>query len=252
MDASLNYDSKHHQFSLNGGQVFLPNVLDSYQNTLFFSVKYTLRLNLPIAKNKKLGTISGEVFGMNNEFSKQGVMVQLGEKRFLTDATGKFYFKDLVPDQYFLKIVSNKVGVISTSKFPMQVEVKADSTTKINVSFIKTGGVVGKINFEYSSKVHQVVDTEKIPIILVTLYNEKESYTTQMNSKNEFSFKEMKPDSWKIKVHIPGNQPLFTIQNPEQSLEIESDKLKEVNFNVQPTERKIHFSNRNYNISLNK
>ena len=252
LDASLNYDSKHHQFSLNGGQVFLPNVLDSYQNTLFFSVKYTLRLNLPIAKNKKLGTISGEVFGMNNEFSKQGVMVQLGEKRFLTDATGKFYFKDLVPDQYFLKIVSNKVGVISTSKFPMQVEVKADSTTKINVSFIKTGGVVGKINFEYSSKVHQVVDTEKIPIILVTLYNEKESYTTQMNSKNEFSFKEMKPDSWKIKVHIPGNQPLFTIQNPEQSLEIESDKLKEVNFNVQPTERKIHFSNRNYNISLNK
>ena len=252
LDASLNYDSKHHQISLNGGQVFLPNVPDSFQNTLFFSVKYTLKLNLPIAKNKKLGIISGEVFGLNNEFSKQGVMVQLGEKRFLTDATGKFYFKDLVPDQYFLKIVSNKVGVISTSKFPMQVDVKADSTTQLTVSFVNTGGVVGKITFENSSKVHQVVDIEKIPIVLVTLYNQEESYTTQMNSKNEFSFKEMKPDSWKIKVYIPGNQPFFTIQNPEQTLEIESDKLKEVNFNVQPIERKIHFSNRNYNISLNK
>ena len=252
LDASLNYDTKHHQFSLSGGQVFLPNVPDSYQNTLFFSVKYILKLNLPIAKNKKLGMISGEVYGMSHEFSKEGVMVQLGEKRFMTDATGKFYFKDLVPDQYFLKIVSNRVGVVSTTKFPMQVDVKADSISKINVAFIKTGGVVGKINFEYLSKVHQVVDTEKKPIVLVTLYNDKESYTTQMNSKNEFSFKEMKPDSWKIKVYMPGNQPLFTIQNPEQSLEIESDQLKEVNFNIQPTERKIYFSNRNYNISLNK
>ena len=252
LDASLNYDSKHHQFSLSGGQVFLPNVPDSYQNTMFFSAKYILKLHLPIAKNKKLGTISGEIFGMNNGVSKEGVMVQLGEKRFLTDATGKFYFKDLVPDQYFLKIVSNKIGLISTTKFPMQVEVKADSISNINVAFIKTGGVVGKINFEYSSNVHKVVDIEKIPMILVTLYNDKESYTTQMNSRNEFSFKEMKPDSWKIKVYMPGSQPLFTIQNPEQSLEIESDKLKEVNFNVQPTERKIYFSNRNYNISLNK
>ena len=104
----------------------------------------------------------------------------------------------------------------------------------------------------YNSKVHQVADTEKIPVVLITLYNEKESFTTQMNSRNEFTFKEMKPDSWKIKVYIPGNKPLFTIQNPEQSLEIESDKLKEVNFNIQPTERKIYFSNRNYNISLNK
>ena len=252
IDASLNYDTKHHQFSLSGGQVFLPNVPDSYQNTLFFSVKYILRLNLPIAKNKKLGMISGEVFGMNNGMSKEGVMVQLGEKRFMTDATGKFYFKDLVPDQYFLKIVSNKIGIISTTKFPMQVDVKADSTSNVNVSFIKTGGVVGKIDFEYNSKVHQVVDNDKVPIVLVTLYNEKESYTTQMNNRNEFSFKEMKPDSWKIKVYMPGSQTLFTIQNPEQSLEIESDLLKEINFKVQPTERKIYFSNRNYNISLNK
>ena len=252
LDASLNYDTKHHQFSISGGQVFLPNVPDSYQNTLFFSAKYILKLNLPIAKNKKLGMISGEIHGMNNGISKEGVMVQLGEKRFMTDTTGRFYFKDLVPDQYFLKVVSNKVGVISTTKFPMQVDVKADSTSKIDVAFIKTGGVVGKINFSYASKVNQVIDTEKIPVVVVTLYNDKESYTTQMNSKNEFSFKEMKPDSWKVKVYIPGNQPLFTIQNPEQSLEIESDKLKEINFNVQPTERKIYFSNRNYNISLNK
>jgi hypothetical protein len=252
LDASLNYDTKHHQFSLNGGQVFLPNVPDSYQNTLFFSVKYILKLNLPIAKNKKLGMISGEIYGMNNGISKEGVMVQLGEKRFMTDATGKFYFKDLIPDQYFLKIVSNKVGVVSTTKFPMQVDVKADSVSKINVSFIKTGGVVGKINFEYSTKVHQVADNEKLPVVLVTLYNDKESYTTQMNSRNEYSFKEMKPDSWKIKVYMPGNQPLFAIQNPEQSLEIESDKLKEINFNVKPTERKIYFSNRNYNVTLNK
>jgi hypothetical protein len=252
LDASLIYDTKHHQLSLNAGQFFLPNVPDSYQNSLFISAKYTLKLNLPIAKNKKLGTISGEIVGMNNGITKEGVMVQLGEKRFLTDETGKFYFKDLVPDQYFLKIVNNKIGVISTTKFPMQVDVKADSNSKISVSFIKTGDVIGKINFNYNSKVHQVADTEKIPVVLITLYNDKESYTTQMNSRNEFSFKEMKPDSWKIKVYIPGNQPLFKIQNPEQSLEIESNISKEVIFNIQPTERKIYFSNHSYNISLNK
>ena len=252
LDASLNYDTKHHQVSLNGGRVFLPNMSASQQNTLFFSLKYVLKLNIPIVKNKKLGIISGQIHGINNDTSKEGVMVQLGDKQFLTDASGKFYFKDLVPDSYFLKVVNNKVGVISTTKFPMKLEVKADSTTKLDVSFIKTGGVIGKINFDYSAKAQKVMDNEKIPLILVTLYNDKETYTTQMNSHFEFSFKEMKPDTWKIKVHIPGKQPLFTIQNPEQTLQIEPDQLKEVNFKVKHTERKIYFSDRNYNISLNK
>ena len=252
VDASMTYESRHHQFSLSGGRVFLPNVPDSYQNSLFFSAKYILRLNLPVAKNKRLGNISGEIVSLNNGIEKDGVLVQLGDKRFLTDKSGKFYFKDLVPDQYFLKITSNKPGVIATKKFPMQIEVKADSTHKINVSFLKTGGVVGKINFEYTSQVNKVIDADKVPIVLVTLYNENESYTTQMNSNYEFSFKEMKPASWRIRVFIPGNQPLFSIQNPEQFLEIEPDTLKEVNFKIQATERKIYFSNRNYNISLNK
>ena len=252
MDASLIYESKHHLLSINAGRVFLPNVSDSFQNTLFFSAKYILKLNLPIAKNKRLGNISGQIIEMNKGIGREGMLIQLGEKKFLTDATGKFNFNGLVPDQYILRVSSNKSGVVATTKFPLQVNVKADSTHTINIPFIKTGGVIGKINFEYTSKVHHVMDNDKTPMVIVTLYNEKESYTTQMNNKNEFSFKEMKPALWKIKVYIPGNQELFKIQNPEQTLEIESGQLKVVNFEIQPFERKIYFSNHNYNLSLNK
>lgn len=252
VDASLVYEAKHHVFSINGGRVFLPNVADSFQNSLFFSAKYTLKLNVPLAKNKRLGNISGQIIEMNKGIGRDGILIQLGEKKFLTDATGKFNFNNLVPDQYILRVSSNKSGVITSTKFPLQVNVKADSTHKIIIPLVKTGGVIGKINFEYAAKARQVIDKDKIPMVLITLYNDKETYTTQMNNKYEFSFKEMMPALSKIKIYIPGNQQLFKIQNPEQAIEIEADQLKEVNFIIQPFERKIYFSNHNYNVSLNK
>lgn len=252
LDASLIYETKRHSFSINGGKFYLPNAPDSYQNTLFFTAKYTIKLNVPIVKNKKLGSISGQIIEMNKGIGREGMLIQLGEKKFLTDATGRFYFKDLLPDQYILRVSSNKPGVVTTAKYPIEVNVKADSTHVINIPFIKTGGIIGKVNFVTISKNSRVTNTDKPPVVLLTLYNDKENFTTQMNDKNEFSFKEMLPGAWKIKVSVIGNQQLFNIPNAEQNVEIEQGIIKEITFKIEHLERKIYFNNQNYKLLLNK
>ena len=165
----------------------------------------------------------------------------------MSDSNGFFSFPNLKPDKYFITISSesNLVGVVATIKTPIEVEINADSTEKLIIPLIKTGGVIGRIYFENLPK-----DTPSVkPIIYIKLSNEKESIITQMNDKNEFSFKEIKPGFWKLKAVIPGKTEQLEISNQEQEVEIESGKIKQHVFSVKTIERKIKFSGKNFHIA---
>lgn len=250
MDASLMLDLKRHRLTFTGGKAFIPNFAQTDQNTLFFVVKYTLKLNTPLAKNKKLGSISGEVLGSNG-IEKSGILIQLGDKKFLTDTSGKFYFNNLIPDKYYVSLnkSSLKTGIINETNTPIHVNVKADSSHKVMIKLTKTGGMIGKVNFINSSQIGTVDITKEKPIVLAKLSNGKENIITQINKYDEFSFKEMKTGEWKLKVWVPGKEDKYSIDLPEISIKIEENKLSEYRFNIKPVDRKIYFSNQNFELN---
>lgn len=254
MDASLNLDLKRHRLSFTGGRAFIPNFTQTDQNTLYFVVKYTLKINTPITKNKRVGNISGNVLGLSKDINRSGILIQLGDKKFMTDSSGKFYFNNLIPDKYYITLhqSSIKSGVVTTSKLPFEVNVKADSSHKVEIKLVKSGGIIGKVNYQNGEQIASIDLKKDKPLVLAKLSNDKESFVTQVNAKNEFSFKEMKPGNWQLRLWVPSKENQFVIDNAEQSFNIEAEKIKELFFTVKPVERKIYFSSNNFNLVAKK
>ncbi|MBL7814148.1 MAG: carboxypeptidase regulatory-like domain-containing protein [Saprospiraceae bacterium] len=250
MDGSLIVNFDKHQLSLIGGRVYLPNLSNNDQNTVYLTTKYVYRLNLGIKKDKKLGHINGQISATSSNINREGILMQLGQYKVLTDKEGRFSFPNLVPDRYFVTMVQDekRLGIVPTQKLPLEINVKAENTELVNITLIKSGGVVGSVKFENSNNSTPSVK----PTIYIKLYNEKESFTTQMNEKGEFSFKEMKPGSWHLKAFMAGKNEQFEIVNTEQDIEIEAGQLKNSVFNVKTIERKIQFSGQSFHISSDK
>jgi hypothetical protein len=252
LDASLILDYERHQLSVEAGRAYFPNLPNNEQNTLFLSARYTLKLNVPIDKDKKLGHLKGRISTLSEDIKKEGVLVQLGQYKVLSDADGHFTFPNLMPNKYSVTLSNESriAGVVSTVKTPIEVNIKADSTEFLTIPLIKTGGIIGKIDFGEGGKEKR--DPSVKPLIYIKLYNEKENFVTQMNDRNEFSFKEIKPGSWKLKTIIVGETQQFELLNQEQDVEIEAGKIKTTVFSGKTIERKIQFSGKSFHLSTEK
>jgi hypothetical protein len=252
IDGSLSVDWRQHQLSIVTGRAFLPNLPQNNQNIFFLSAKYVVRLNVPVRKDKHVGQIRGEITGLTNDIQRGGVLVQLGNYKTLTDSMGRFSFSNLRPDKYHISLPKRlEVGVVPTVKIPVEVVVKADSTAVVQIPLTKTGGVIGKIFFLDSAQ--NLVNTPlSKPTIFLKMSNGKERFMTQMTDKNEFSFKEMKPDRWQIEAVLVNNTDQFELLNTEQEVVIEANQLKETTFSVRTLTRKIQFSGRNFQIKAEK
>ena len=254
VDLNAILDLKRHVFSISGGRTFIPNYDNTEQNSLFFIAKYTFRIGAPVAKNRNLGSIKGQVLGLSDDIKKDGLLIRLGERKFMTDPNGNFFFNNLLPDKYYVTMERSTMGagVVANTKIPMEVIVKADSTKQITIPLTKTGEIKGKVDFVAIEQVGTIDIHKNKPLVLVKMVNGKESYITQVNKNDEFSFKEVKPDNWKITAWIPGKQEQFDISNSEEALVLGANQVKEVQLVIKPIVRKINFSQKTYNLTSKK
>ncbi|WP_435356571.1 hypothetical protein [Emticicia sp. SJ17W-69] len=251
VDLTAELNTKHHKLSLMGGRTFIPNYNQTNENTLFFMLKYSLKLNVPIAKNNQLGSIKGHISSIN-KLKKEGILVSIGSQKFMTDANGNFYFNDLVPDKYYITLEKSTIetGVISETKTPIEVQVNPKTIHDVSIPLVRSGGVVGKIHFKTNDEATQ--ENKKALVVLIKLFNEQDTFMTKVNDKGEFSFREIKPGQWNIEAIIHGNKDSFVIENLSQNIIIESEKLKTLSFSVVSKERKIYFSNQNFLLNSKK
>lgn len=253
LDASITLDLKRHVFALSGSHSYIPNAANTDQNTLFFNIRYALRLNVPLGRKKNIGTVRGKLTGLG--YRKQGNLIQLGSHKFMTDSTGMFSFVGVAPDRYYLSIIQNESGsegVVPVVRMPMLVDVRPDSLSMVEIPLTRTGSIVGRIEFlKAKQNGLSAVLTEKPPV-LIKLNGENGSYLTELNDKGEFSFREIRPGNWEISVFIPGSQDRFVVEESNRQLTVETDKTLDLTFRIRPNEKRIHFSERNFEVSVKK
>ncbi len=250
-DLQANLKLQSHQLSLVANKAFYPSI--AQQNTLYFGIKYIYKINVPIVKLLNLGTIKGSILGIP-AIQKKGILIQAGDQRFVSDKNGQFAFNNLVPNKYYISVVrsSLQAGDVLSDPTPVEVNVKADSTTVVNIPLIKSGKIVGKVIFEKGTKNESEEADPKRPLVLVKLYNEKETHMNRVNDEGLFSFKEVAPGNWSILVSIPGNQNNYIIDNSTGTVEVKSESSHELVFKIRPLERKVHFSENKFYLGVKK
>lgn len=245
LNASMVIDLKHHRISFQGGHIFQPNRELKEQNTLYFSLTYALKLNVPIARRKNTGRVVGKVTGLSPDIGKDGMLIRLGGREYLTDPTGTFSFHNLAEDKYLLTLQRMHAveGVIPTVKIPMEIVVTKDSVTYLEIPLSKTGAVKGRVKFSEEN-----TSPDKKPLVLLKLYNEETSFMTDLKEGHLFSFKEILPGSWKLKAIL--SDPGYEVEMEEQAITVQPGRTAEVTFVIRSKGRKIFFSNQNFQISL--
>ena len=100
---NVNIKEKH-AVSVNFGKTFVPyqqNINLGTRDMFYFSVKYSLKLNLPIARNRRVGAIHGQVSSLDADIRVSDVLIKLGNKKTVTDAKGNFYFNGLIQQNIY-------------------------------------------------------------------------------------------------------------------------------------------------------
>lgn len=248
MDLTAELNTKHHRLSVMAGRMFLPYYTTTNEGNLFFTVRYTLKLNVPVAKNKNLGSIKGTLTGEPTT-RRAGVLVNLHDKKFLTDAEGSFYFNDLPPDKYYLTLDRSTLesGIIPGVKVPFEVSVLPKAASTVSVPLVLSGSISGKILLKSDNRVG-----DPLPPVVLKLTNGSESYITRPNEKGEFSFREILPGKWQIQASVQGNSGQYEIENAAQEVVVEALQDQKVSFKIQKKERKIYFSDKSYQLISKK
>lgn len=243
---TINLTLKKHTFQLLGGKTIIPSINASALNDVYFVLKYSYRLNAPISRVKNLGSIQGQIALSSEGLKKDGIVITLGDRKFVSDKDGKFYFKNLVADKYYIDIDNTSLpkGVITNLKLPLEVDIKGDSTKQINLSLTKTGTIVGKVLFNIDS------DEDKVkPSILIKVTNDTETLSTRVNKDDEFSIKQVKPGRWQVTASIiGGNQDDYSISDGSQSIEVGVDDRVEVDFTIEKNKSTIEFNTSTFNL----
>ena len=139
-------------------------------------------------------------------------------------------------------------GIVSTPKPPIEINVKQDSLHKIKINLVKTGDVVGKINFQNINDDRDSL--RQVPLIFVKFQKDSESFITKVNEKGEFCYKEILPGEWKVSVWLPNQQEQYSIENPEQIIQVMSSQTNRMSFSVTSKERKIRFSDKTFQLHV--
>lgn len=247
LSVSANLNLGRHRVELTGGKRIIPSINSSFINDLYFILRYSYRLNVPVSRLKNLGNIQGQIAVTSDGLKKEGIVMTLGDKKFVSDKDGKFFFKHLVPDKYYLDIDQTSLpkGVITNLKLPLEVDLKGDSTSQINLSLTKTGTIVGKVLF---ANIENDEGKGK-PSVLITVSNDTEKLYTRVNKDDVFSCKQVKPGKWTITASIIGGDPEdYTITDATQSIEVEADGSVEVDFTIENYKRTIEFNPSTFNL----
>lgn len=254
IDGSIGFDFRRHKLTANMGKAFVPIQVSTSQNTLFFSINYVLKLNVPVKKNKQIGHIKGHIVGNSENINLGGHVVQLGQHKTITDSKGAFSFNNLLPDTYYLSLPSHEslAGISTSIKLPLEVKIKSDSISMVQIPVVKTGGVKGKVILAFSERFKELNNGRVMPKVLLKLSNEIENYYTQVNEDFDFSFKEIKPGLWTLSTVLPGNQDQFEVEIKEKNINIEAEKIIEESFTIKSVERKVLNSGKTFNLIPNK
>lgn len=252
LDASLQFETNNHRLSITSGRVFVPIAGAQAQNTQFFQLRYTWRINAPFAKRKDLGQLKGRITG--KDIQRDGLLVKLGPYRTVTDMNGYFTFQHIPPDAYFLSLEHSDqlIGYKPTIKTPHRVVIQPDTVHTIRLEMVKTGSIQGTVQEVESKRNNEIELTQEKPFLLAKLYNEKESHITQVRKDNTFSFKEVTPGNWMVKVIVSTHTDKYEIVENDNPVYVEPEKEVGIDFAIRSLEKRIFFTGKDFFVTTKK
>jgi len=209
---------------------------DLSNKDFIFSLRYTLRMNVPVQKIAEYTTLSGTI---NNLGVKKvdGIRLMIGNHITVTDKAGNYTFKNIPPGDYFLEIdkSSTQLNDIPYSNFPATLHL-INKENIYNFGLTTAANIQGSILLNENEEKNQYVFAQYQPKkenknnngIIVEATNGEQTYRKICIVGEPFDFTYLRPGNWTLKIYRNGLDKRYKISTDLFQLVLKPSENKNV------------------------
>jgi len=262
-ETSLEHTLKNgHIFSAKARYTLVRNTLNMRETALLFS--YVIPYSVPVGRKQNLGSLKGRVYNKENGEPLKNVIFKMGKYLTISDKNGHFSFPALLPGNYMLNLDRSSLGLdaIPLQRMPMKVKIHGGQEVSLIVGITKSAKIIGKvvlfssvpdsvrIKAENKRNVpdetmletglnKKLYPTRGLSGVIIEIKNSTEIKRWFTDKNGEFSFDDLRPGTWELKVidtNIPKN---FIVEQKVYTFDLTPGGTKTVTVRVVPKKRKI-------------
>jgi hypothetical protein len=229
---------------------------------------YGIPARIPTARLKSTGSLKGKVYDaeLAGNPPLEGVVLFTGGEYAVSNEDGEFMFPAIEPGEHLLQIEQESLGIGKTTgaKSPLRVEVDGGKTAELEISVVSACGITGEARlfaskdgqpapFQYgireclgvspadsvnSHNAPNLIDVGGIQVI-VEITNGIETMRQASDSRGRFSFQQIRPGAWKIRLFARDLPELYRLESDELDIRLEPGEERHVVARALPKIRPI-------------
>ena len=231
---------KNSQLILNARQTIRRNTLD--QKDFLINAKYIYNFGIRLEEKPATGNVYGTLNRSNGKSAK-GLIIYLNGRTAVTNEQGQFHFKSMRPGKYPLMIDPSSMDlheILADETLPT-IEILPETDKEIHLQLIQSGGLIGALEFKNKQPRAQTINLQSLGSVLIQITNGKETRRTFTDEKGTYSFSDLKPGVWTMKVLTTDLNKQYKIAKATYSIKIEQGQKVDLPIVVQSKKRNIQF-----------
>ncbi|MFP3833800.1 hypothetical protein [Chryseobacterium sp. SIMBA_028] len=241
-----------HEFDVSGRYTLQRG--DLANKDFIFSLRYTLRLNVPVQRVAEYTTLSGNISNLGVKKISE-VKLMLGNHLTITDKDGNFIFKNVTPGDYYLEMDRSTTDIndIPTVALPASISL-INKVNVFNFGLTTAAKIQGHIQFTESIEKNQpapIQKRKKESIIIETISGEQ-TYRKICYIGEDFDFTYLRPGEWTVKIYRNGLDKRYKISTNQFQFTLKPEEMKKLNINIVKQQIEIKYQQETLKVGYNE
>lgn len=221
-----------------------------HSTQLSASVRFTHTFNFPVSKRKDVGSLHGRIVndGVQNV---KGILLTLSGNILYTDQKGEFSFHNVKTGTHYLFIDNSAAGIdaIAVHPGPYKIDILPGKTTEFEMAMTTAGEIKGKVEVKKDEDLTNqgyITVKKQLKRLIIEARNKDEVFRVYTKKDGAFSFTNLRPGTWKVKVYTAGIPDGYELDTSEFTVALKSGETKSLDVIVKKIYHKIQFQKPNW------
>ena len=233
--------NRNNEIELGTNYNLVKNSLNKKELSIQF--RYTCTINIPLSKKNNVGSLTGKVINIGIEHI-DGIMLNLNGNIAMTDKNGDFEFPMVKVGTYILVMDESNVGLnaIASEPGPYRVTIEHGKTTLFEITLTRSARIKGLLVIREDEKNGQkgyYPVKEDIENLIIEASNGTETFRVLTGRDGAFSFEDLRPGSWHIKIYPNGIPQGYHLEKDQFNFNLLSGKEETLDVVIQKKSRVI-------------
>lgn len=246
-----------HEFDISGRYTLQRGELGD--KDFIFSLRYTIRLNVPVQKVAEYTTLSGNISNLGVK-KTSGIRLVMGNHLSVTDKNGDFIFKNITPGEYFLEIDRSTIEIndIPDVTIPAAVNLLQKENV-FNFGLTTAANILGNIQLIEPKDNNQLTfaqffkkDKRKKDNIIIEVSNGEQTYRKMCIIGEDFDFTYLRPGNWTVKIYRNGLDKHYKIPVDTFQLILKPSEAKKLVVNVIKQQTEVKYQQESIKVGYNE